>query len=94
MRQFEQRLLDDSKESQTRNDKDDVSELIQRLENEKSTGIQEQKDLLLKFEQESKQEKLKLERGTKIMICMMNFVKDMLKQKLVDREQELQLEMI
>ena len=72
---------------------------IQKEKDEQSSKQQQDqmRDLALRLEEQAAafdKERQKTKRHTRIMICMMEFVRKMLRERLETRESELQLEVV
>ena len=68
--------------------------LISKLETEKASEIEKERHLVGAAKEDFEREMARTRKATKIMICMQNFVREMLKERLEKREQELQLEIV
>ena len=71
-----------------------MQSLISKLETEKATEVQLLRATGDAAKEDFEREMARNRKATKIMICMQNFVREMLKERLEKREQELQLEIV
>ena len=71
-----------------------MTELIDKLEKDHSEALTVKSNQLVSERAEFEKQIHSQKRATKLMICLQNFVRDMLKEKLENREQELQLQII
>ena len=94
MIEFESKIRQETKESASLDGNDKMQSLISKLETEKATEVQQLRATGDAAKEDFEREMARNRKATKIMICMQNFVREMLKERLEKREQELQLEIV
>ena len=95
MIEFEDKIKQEAAQSAIQNEQEKMRSIIEKLEQDNKTEMQKEIDSCqAKMRSEHELEIQRSMKATRIMICMQNFVRNMLKDRMEAREQELQLEIV
>lgn len=86
MKEMEAKIRKEVAESAAQGDQDKMQSLIEKLENDHGSVLDEQRSKLEALRKTYDEETAKTKKATKVMICMQNFVREMLKDRLEKRE--------
>ena len=95
MLEFEDKIKQEAAQSAIQNEQEKMRSIIEKLEQDNKTEMQKEIDSCqTRMRSEHELEIQRSMKATRIMICMQNFVRNMLKDRMEAREQELQLEIV
>ena len=83
---METKIRKEVAETAVQGDQDKMQSLIEKLESDHGSVLDEQRSKLEALKKTNDEEITKSKKATKLVICMQNFVREMLKDRLEKRE--------